>query len=534
MRDLMNSSTDKYRRDPPIVKTIERWQVNPKVHPQFINEMSRGTYEDPLAVFGEYASNSWDSDSLKFVTQIDRSMITFEDWGPGMNRAGLDIFWYFFRPTKMVIDKTELYQRPMVGRKGVGGKAGRNLGNSLEVITRNPDSILQSTLLIKEEDGIVDDIKIDYTEYPILSNYDRKTYGTLLNHIGTKVRISELVSEFEPSKVTEYYANNLYAMMAKGIVTDRPMTFIVNSQKVEPKIPKGQSISPVPFELKISDKQVRDTIRGVLAPAKNTQIDILLRAPKIMSTSSIAIRNPVAGYVIVDTLDVTTQRNSIIKNHKWEAFSKALENYITANFPSKEEYLLKGQEQAMKAMRRLMETIFDEDKFALHGYAQPGTKQLQKPEKDIATDMPALVPTEEPETQKEESGIKKPRTSSPEDDERRRMLDKNRVGKPIRSKRDNIDYVNGNYGNNPEVNIVYGIPILVGFNLDRKLANEAWNFEGKQKLIALAPLYAQAYQLMQRGLRNSDDITDVNELRKFEMDTRDSIGRLWRKLTEYA
>src|SRR3989304_5354107 len=113
---------NQYRQDlQRMQQSVRSWESAPKVHPQFIHEMSRGHYEDSMMVCGEYAANAWDCDSLKFVTEVDSKSIVFEDWGPGMTAQGLDDFWWYFKPTKRLIEKTLLYGRPMWACRAEGG-----------------------------------------------------------------------------------------------------------------------------------------------------------------------------------------------------------------------------------------------------------------------------------------------------------------------------------------------------------------------------------------------------------------------------
>ena len=127
-----------------------------KVHSQIINDLSSGIYSSPASCIKELVNNSYDADASLVnirIKPIDDTIIVVDD-GNGMNAEDFDnnFAWISKSNKRNTNEKSEKYNRPLIGKIGIGFIAVNEICHSLKVISS------------KENEPIKFEATIDFNE----------------------------------------------------------------------------------------------------------------------------------------------------------------------------------------------------------------------------------------------------------------------------------------------------------------------------------------------------------------------------------
>jgi len=110
-----------------------------KVHSQIINDLSSGIYSSPASCIKELVNNSYDADASKVIIRIKpiNDTIIIVDDGNGMNAIDFDnnFAWISKSNKRNRGEISQKFDRPLIGKIGIGFIAVNEICNSMRVIS---------------------------------------------------------------------------------------------------------------------------------------------------------------------------------------------------------------------------------------------------------------------------------------------------------------------------------------------------------------------------------------------------------------
>lgn len=466
-----------------------------EVNPALYGELADNLYANYPAAFREYVANGWDADSVKSVITISSQRITVEDWGSGIQ--DIKKFWEMGNPHKKDLETTPVLQRPYIGAKGIGKLAYRKLGLSVRVTSRATNQAL-------------------YSDFDFATGeYDGRYYANwndALPHRGTKIEISKLVREVSEDEVMQYLKNYLYGLM-QPIASPNTIRIMINEKPVDPeplekKFPKA---SPVKIPTTYGD------IGGLLGSSeKGCVIDVLNKGIKISEITPTPLV-PVRGYLLVNWLTPTTDRNSfIVDTSDYKQFYDTVRLYVQSNFPSHQSLISIKTRKSMKVLAQivgnvanemaLLPTLKQSDLEVLSSSAEVtpiGAFEKQTPH------MPKYKTVQEEFKPKQRNVLKEVHFTDVLSEEQTSVRYQVK-SKPIKTGY-GIIWLKENLGpDNPAV-VVDTDSGIICFNGDHKLLMEIDSLPPQQQLVALSHLCARGYAYLVGPRKTKSDIIRLSD-----------------------
>ena len=206
-----------------------------KVHSQIINDLSSGIYSSPASCIKELVNNSYDADASKVIIRIKpiNDTIILVDDGNGMNAIDFDnnFAWISKSNKRNRGEVSQKFNRPLIGKIGIGFIAVNEICNSMRVISSKKgedvkfiadidfDKIIESN----EEDKIIKGTyKLINEEEEVDEHY------TIIELIDLKESIKDILSD-------KQYHSELARRKNKDFDNSsfRSMKAILESQKQE-------------------------------------------------------------------------------------------------------------------------------------------------------------------------------------------------------------------------------------------------------------------------------------------------------------
>lgn len=234
-------------------------------HGRILDHLGIQMYQSPTAAIAELVSNAWDADSTTVNITLpdamgDEACIVVTDNGCGMTREDCERRYLnigYCRRGSLPTEKSAKYQRPILGRKGIGKFAGFGIADIIEVDTTSERtgertiftldlSSLRSSQYVEKEG-----------EVPIISyeapSDERKGKGQ------TKITLKKLRMKKRPN--AEQFSNSmsrrfLLLNWSSGFninINDTPISGDVALANVEYEYPKDYGVGDLPVDCKIVD-----------------------------------------------------------------------------------------------------------------------------------------------------------------------------------------------------------------------------------------------------------------------------------------
>ena len=151
---------------------------------QVLNHLGLNLYSNTSAVLSEAVANAWDADATEVSIMIDRDTITIQDNGIGMDLSDINGKYLTVGYQKRAeIELSPKYNRPVMGRKGIGKLSLFSIANVVKVYSKKDNEINGfeiNTVSLKEA------IKTNDTYYPI----ELETSDITLPNNGTLIMLS--------------------------------------------------------------------------------------------------------------------------------------------------------------------------------------------------------------------------------------------------------------------------------------------------------------------------------------------------------
>lgn len=170
-----------------------------KISPEILELLGPSLYTNIYYVLAELVANSYDADAENVWITMSDSSITIEDDGKGMTyQETREKYLSVAKPTRIdeVTSKSDKYNRPKMGRKGIGKLAALAVSGNVKVMTKSGDD--QSGFWLTRN-------------VPSSGNLEPISEGEIhfdnIKESGT--RIEMLNSEFEIPKMSKTIKNNL-------------------------------------------------------------------------------------------------------------------------------------------------------------------------------------------------------------------------------------------------------------------------------------------------------------------------------------
>ncbi len=173
-----------------------------KVGSQILKHLSEGIYSSPAGSLKELISNAFDSDSPSVDFIISEDEVIVKDKGHGMNWKDFDEdFTFISRSMKRDIsDKTELYNRPIIGFLGIGFISVSELCDTMIIKSckRNDDKFFIAEIDFSRyrETKIAEKEFYEVSEYK-LTNYYKVKYNIPKETSFTEIKLRNLRSGFK-------------------------------------------------------------------------------------------------------------------------------------------------------------------------------------------------------------------------------------------------------------------------------------------------------------------------------------------------
>ncbi|MGX5729938.1 BbrUII/HgiDII family restriction enzyme [Pseudoxanthomonas beigongshangi] len=158
-----------------------------------LNHLGIGLYSSTPAVVTEIVANAWDADAKNVSITIEEDKIIVEDDGHGMGSEELQNRFLrvgYARRDQGKGNKSDVMNRPVMGRKGIGKLAMFSLANQIDIISKmqgkEPVSARINVPELKK--FIASDKKYSLEEINIKNKWPDK------NHTGTKIILSHLTT----------------------------------------------------------------------------------------------------------------------------------------------------------------------------------------------------------------------------------------------------------------------------------------------------------------------------------------------------
>lgn len=210
---------------------------NIKVHTQIINDLSSGIYSSPASCIKELVNNSYDADAQNVIIRVKpiNDSITIIDDGKGMNAVDFDnkFAWISHSTKRKDSQLSEKYNRPLIGKIGIGFIAVNEICHELEITSSKEGEPLKFTAKINfkkyfEEDASVDENGeinngIIKGEYDLINEYeDIDEHYTIIKLIGLKDSVKDILNgkQYFVTMLKDKnkdYENNLFGSMKELI-----------------------------------------------------------------------------------------------------------------------------------------------------------------------------------------------------------------------------------------------------------------------------------------------------------------------------
>lgn len=198
-----------------------------------LNHLGRNLYRNFITVLGEAISNAWDADATNVEIYVDnekKSMLIIDD---GVGMTSKDFQNKFLRvghSKRDVSNFSEIFNRPYIGRKGIGKLALLSCSDIVEIASKHKDDeIIGGTINNSDLDEKIAEGKMEVGEYSLemLSNelacyLKSKEQGTAIRFTGMKANTINSVDNIK--KALAFYFQ--FAML------DKNFNIYVNKEKV--------------------------------------------------------------------------------------------------------------------------------------------------------------------------------------------------------------------------------------------------------------------------------------------------------------
>ncbi|HFI0302705.1 TPA: ATP-binding protein [Streptococcus suis] len=170
-----------------------------KISPEILELLGPSLYTNIYYVLAELVANSYDADAENVWITISDSSIIIEDDGKGMTyQETVERYLSVAKPTRIneITSKSDKYNRPKMGRKGIGKLAALAVSSKVKVMTKSGDE--QSGFWLTRN-------------VPSNGNLEPITEGEIYfdKIVESGTRIEMLNSEFEIPKTSKTIKNNL-------------------------------------------------------------------------------------------------------------------------------------------------------------------------------------------------------------------------------------------------------------------------------------------------------------------------------------
>jgi hypothetical protein len=172
-----------------------------KVGSQILKYMSEGIYSSPAGSLKELISNSFDSDSPTVDLVIKEDEIIVKDEGHGMNWKDFDQDFTFISKSikRRKKDRTEIYNRPIIGFLGIGFISVSELCDTMIIKSckKNEDKFFIAEIDFSKFREPLTEEKDFYevSEYK-LTNYLKEDYGIKIDQSFTEIKLKNLRAGF--------------------------------------------------------------------------------------------------------------------------------------------------------------------------------------------------------------------------------------------------------------------------------------------------------------------------------------------------
>ena len=173
-----------------------------KVHSQIINDLSSGIYSSPASCIKELVNNSYDADASLVnirIKPIDDTIIVIDN-GTGMNAKDFDnnFAWISKSNKRNSKERSEIYNRPLIGKIGIGFIAVNEICHSLKVTSSKKGESIKFEALIDfnkiiENNDSEDIIKGTYTL--INEEEDKDVHYTIIQLIDLKDSVIDILND---------------------------------------------------------------------------------------------------------------------------------------------------------------------------------------------------------------------------------------------------------------------------------------------------------------------------------------------------
>ena len=198
-----------------------------------LNHLGRNLYRNFITVLGEAISNAWDADATNVEIYVDnekKSMLIIDD---GVGMTSKDFQNKFLRvghSKRDVSNFSEIFNRPYIGRKGIGKLALLSCSDIVEIASKHKDDeIIGGTINNSDLDEKIAEGKMEVGEYSLemLSNelacyLKSKEQGTAIRFTGMKANTINSIENIK--KALAFYFQ--FAML------DKNFNIYVNKEKV--------------------------------------------------------------------------------------------------------------------------------------------------------------------------------------------------------------------------------------------------------------------------------------------------------------
>jgi len=174
-----------------IVKDTEKSKYKIEIDLNVLNHLGIGLYSSTPAVVTEIVANAWDADATEVSVEILDDRIIVQDNGHGMGDDELQARFLrvgYARRDQGKGNKSDLKERPVMGRKGIGKLAMFSLANQIDIWSKKDGKDPVSARINVEQ--LREDIRTDkkYQLEKITTAYDWK------GATGTRIVLSKLTA----------------------------------------------------------------------------------------------------------------------------------------------------------------------------------------------------------------------------------------------------------------------------------------------------------------------------------------------------
>lgn len=199
-----------------------------------LNHLGRNLYRNFITVLGEAISNSWDANANNVWIEIDRtsSTMTIKDDGDGMNSSDFQNKFLKIGYSKR-LDPTNNQAgrpRPFIGRKGIGKLALLSCAETVEVISKTPETSYIGGIIDNRELDEAIDADESTVDYPLgivnMSHFDEHMEG---HEKGTIVHFTNLKDGIAN---TIDYLKKAVALYFRFSLIDSSFNIYINGEQI--------------------------------------------------------------------------------------------------------------------------------------------------------------------------------------------------------------------------------------------------------------------------------------------------------------